>query len=89
MSQIHWFWLFETLTFIEQVIHSEKILLIKTLFREECFHKVASLFQKLLQGENMHNMISDVGFTNACTWKVIVDEIIHITRILFLVIEDF
>ena len=37
----------------------------------------------------MLGMKSDVGFMKACTWKVIIDEIIHITRIIFLVIEDF
>ncbi len=34
-------------------------------------------------------MKSDVCFTNACTWKVIVDEIIHITRIRFLAFDDY
>ena len=74
---------------IEQIEHLLVLLLLECTLREEGINKIHTFLQHFFYSAHVHNMKSCVGFIHAYYRKMIGKEIVHITRISLLAIEDF
>ena len=79
----------KALSRIKQMEHLLIIFFLKLIFWEKSINEITTIFKKLFQTADIHNMNPCICFAHVHRRKMVVIEIIHIARIWLLTIDDF
>ena len=79
---------FQSLSRIEQGVHTRKVLSPEFVIREEYLNKIMTLFKKFLDSAHVHEVKPDVGIIQPYGRKMEGDEIIHIAEVGFPALKE-